>query len=694
MFFFFCFYACTVGPISRLIVPPQCVFPAPGYTAATARLAIASLKRGAQQQQQQQHAFPAALTVADLLSPALATAAESSNATAPVATAPVATASARNTANAGDASWDPLRSAAAVLASPFISLPPVASTLPRTDALLTTPLVWRFELPREVAPVLVFINRKSGGNMGVQLMHEFTELLNPIQVWDLAEHAPEVALALFATVPRLQVVVCGGDGTVSWVLSAIDKLNRPVPVAVVPLGTGNDLAQVLGWGRKAPSVETAGLLTVLRRVSRSGICVLDRWDATVKPLAPEAFDNATASNKAGTPTTTAAKPSGATATTSPSASSRRVGLSTPLPKRKTAPRRKQSSNNNDASVDENDEQKDDSAAHKSDNKDSNNAAGAVVERKRRASDGDEGEGDDDVVLELSPGSCWQRLKTWRLVRKVSTIFPIVSPSPRGTGSSAVVVNNYLGIGLDAVIAHKFHLLRAHYPHLFTSQLFNKAWYARLGTESYFFPHAPSVLRDSGAEVFIDGVKIDLTGMEGVCLLNIKSFGGGINFWGHAETDRRHFSEPRMDDGLFELIGFRDSLHVGLIQLGLTTPLRLAQGRSAVVRTRGPLPIQVDGEPWGVKTSCEVHVTLRGQSLMMTPAEDDAAAEVAGTAAPGAATAAAPSATATLRTVLMWAQEQGVLSEQQGRVVLTEFAKKHGQVMPSNKDFYRAIPDAE
>jgi len=180
----------------------------------------------------------------------------------------------------------------------------------------------------------------------------------------------------------------------------------------------------------------------------------------------------------------------------------------------------------------------------------------------------------------------------------------------------------------------------------------------------------------------------------VCLLNIKSFGGGINFWGHAETDRRHFSEPRMDDGLFELIGFRDSLHVGLIQLGLTTPLRLAQGRSAVVRTRGPLPIQVDGEPWGVKTSCEVHVTLRGQSLMMTPAEDDAAAEVAGTAAPGAATAAAPSATATLRTVLMWAQEQGVLSEQQGRVVLTEFAKKHGQVMPSNKDFYRAIPDAE
>jgi hypothetical protein len=125
-----------------------------------------------------------------------------------------------------------------------------------------------------------------------------------------------------------------------------------------------------------------------------------------------------------------------------------------------------------------------------------------------------------------------------------------------------------------------------------------------------------------------------------------------------------------------------------------TPHRLAQGRSVVIRARGPLPFQIDGEPWGVKVGCEVSVSLRGQSLMMTPAEDDAAAEVAEAGAPGAAAGVGPSATATLRSVLMWAQQHGVVTEQQGRTLLTEFARKHGQLRPSNSAFYQALPAGE
>src|SRR5437868_3598835 len=82
------------------------------------------------------------------------------------------------------------------------------------------------------------------------VMRAFRHYLNPIQVFDLANGGPREGLQLFQEVPDARIVCCGGDGTAGWVMAEMDKLGMrsASAVAVLPLGTGNDLARCLGWG--------------------------------------------------------------------------------------------------------------------------------------------------------------------------------------------------------------------------------------------------------------------------------------------------------------------------------------------------------------------------------------------------------------------------------------------------------------
>ncbi|KAG5832889.1 hypothetical protein ANANG_G00295990 [Anguilla anguilla] len=136
-------------------------------------------------------------------------------------------------------------------------------------------------------PVLVLANTRSGNNMGEALLREFRTVLNPVQVFDLSELPPAKALQLCVLLPAgsVRVLVCGGDGTVGWVLDAIDAMKLKgqeqfaPQVTILPLGTGNDLSNTLGWG--AGYAGEIPVEQVLRNIMDAEVVKMDRWKVQI-----------------------------------------------------------------------------------------------------------------------------------------------------------------------------------------------------------------------------------------------------------------------------------------------------------------------------------------------------------------------------------------------------------------------------
>lgn len=403
---------------------------------------------------------------------------------------------------------------------------------PPTESSIPTSIASRFEfhLPPDITPLLVFINSKSGGKLGLHILRQARKYLNPIQVYDVAHQNPMSALNDFKELPRLRILACGGDGTVGWILNCLDDVvpSRQLPVAVLPLGTGNDLARVLGWGS---GCSTGDISEKLTQVENAHVSLLDRWNVHIN------------------------------------------------------------------------------------------------------------------------------------------------------GNKRTVMNNYLGIGVDAQVALEFHEQRERIPGLFVSQFVNKLWYSQLGAKNFLVRTCAGLA--SKVDLICDEHNIVLPeGTEGVIFLNINSYGGGSKLW-HDESDedsgwenseeetdggsvcddffdsksaRCELKSSSPNDGLLDVVAVYGTLHLGQMQVGLSKAVRLCQCRKVEVRVKETLPLQIDGEPW-LQSECLLSVSFHDQAHMLSRSVRER-----------------DNVTHKVGEVLNWAENTNIISSSQRDILLAEIAR--------------------
>ncbi|XP_076033309.1 diacylglycerol kinase epsilon [Oratosquilla oratoria] len=323
------------------------------------------------------------------------------------------------------------------------------------------------------SPVIVIGNRLSGSNECEGILASFRRILNPAQVIDLAERPPEEALEWCHLMPpnrQCRVIVAGGDGTVGWVFNAIQKLKlKQAPlVSILPLGTGNDLSRVIGWGEESGEVDPIKRLIELRKASQAS---LDRWKVNFLPA-------------------------------------KSLGIRMP--------------------------------------------------------------------------------------------------------SREVYMNNYLSIGVDALVTYNFHKTRQSPFYIFKSRTINKLIYFTFGTKDVLEHECKDL--DQHIEVYMNKRRVNLPNIEAVVILNIPCWGAGVRPWKMGEGGD---AAPDQDysDGILEVFCVTSSFHIAQLQVGLGGPERLGQCSEIRIVLNRTAPMQVDGEPWKQHPG-EINVTFSHRAAIL------------------------------------------------------------------------------
>jgi diacylglycerol kinase (ATP) len=143
----------------------------------------------------------------------------------------------------------------------------------------------RWVIPSNAPVIVALVNKKSGGQLGATTMRNLQALLHPAQIFDLGE-LPDIAVILRSITGQFKLLICGGDGTVSWAMDVATQCGIRPPLAILPLGTGNDLSRSLGWGAGfgLGDVSEDAVRTVLVNMHKnSAVQHIDRWQVAFAP---------------------------------------------------------------------------------------------------------------------------------------------------------------------------------------------------------------------------------------------------------------------------------------------------------------------------------------------------------------------------------------------------------------------------